>query len=412
MPVPESWSERVVDRPNLVPRLVVLLAAAIGYLTLFHDGSRSPGLDWAFALAAVAIGLLGGVQPLITAVAHAVLLLVADLFGTFERGPAAFVKYLAVWSLFELAVRCPWPSVAVDIAALTAAYTVHTWEDLPGELPSLLYRIAITVAAPALLGAYIRATRQLGRQARQRADEERRHHEARVQAASVAERTALARELHDLVAHHVSAMVLRVGVARHVATGGDPRVAAVLDDLHASGTAALADLRRLVAVLRDPTHAPQAAEVPIADPGGLPAALAAVTERSRGIGVVVEATVDPELAWLDPLRGRTVLRLVQEGLANVARHAGPSATVGLSVRVGDSGEVRLRIVDDGGRGGASPASGVAAAGEGFGLIGMRERVERLGGRLRAGPADGGWALTAVLPADGASSDGATEGDRP
>ncbi|MBT8228330.1 MAG: two-component sensor histidine kinase [Dactylosporangium sp.] len=388
----------MIDRPNVVPRLVVLLAVAVGYLTLFQAGSRSPWLDWGFALAAVAIGLLGGILPLFTAVAQAALLLVADLFGTFEHGPAAFVKYLAVYALFELAVRRPWPSVAVDMIVLAAVYTRHTGTDLPGALPSLLYRIAITVAVPVLLGAYIRATRTLAGQTRQRAEEERRHHAARIQAATIAERTAIARELHDLVAHHVSAMVLRVGVARHVAAGGDPRVAEVLDDLHVSGTAALADLRRLVAVMRDPAQAPHDAEVPIVEPGGLPAALAAVAERYRTIGVTVETSVDPELVRLDQLRARTVLRLVQEGLANVARHAGPSAHARLSAHVADSGEARLRIVDDGGRrDSASPASTAATAGEGFGLIGMRERVERLGGRFRAGPVDVGWELTAELP---------------
>ncbi len=404
--MPVSWSERVVDRPNVIARLVVLLAAAAGYLTLFQADSRSPVLDWGFALAAVALGLLGGVRPLTTAVALATLLFVADWFGTFEHGPAAFVKFIAVLSLFELAVRRPWPSVTVGMAVLVGVYTIHTGADLPGALPSLLYRVAVTVVVPALLGAYIRATRTLARQARRRAEEARHHHAARVRAAAIAERTALARELHDLVAHHVSAMVLRVGVARHVAAGGDPRVAEVLDDLHASGTAALADLRCLVAVMRDPALAPQDADVPDVEPGGLPAALAAVAERCHGVGVAVDASVDPGIARLDPLRGRTVLRLVQEGLANVARHAGAPAHARLAAHVADSGEVHLRIVDDGGRRSAVPAaSRTPADGEGFGLIGMRERVERLGGRLRAGPVDGGWELAAVLPAEGVCPDG-------
>jgi signal transduction histidine kinase len=344
---------------------------------------------------------------LFTAIVNAIVLLVADLFGTFEHGPAAFVKYVAVCCLFELAVRRPWQSVAAAMTVLATVYTLHTWEDLPGALPSLLYRIAITIAVPALLGAYIRAARTLAWQTRQRAEEERFHHAARVQAAVIAERTALARELHDLVAHHVSAMVLRVGVARHVVVGGDCRVAEVLDDLHGSGTAALADLRRLVAVLRDPGQAPQRLEVSIVEPDGLPSALAAVAEHSRAIGVTVNMLVDPQIVRVDPLRGRTVLRLAQEGLANVARHAGPSAHARLSAHVADSGEVHLRIVDDGGsRPAVSPAFRDLATGEGFGLIGMRERVERLGGRFQAGPVDGGWELTAILPADGTYSQGA------
>jgi signal transduction histidine kinase len=394
-----SWLDRAVERPNVVSRLVVLLAVAAGYLALFQAGSRSPALDWGFALGTVAIGLLGGVRPLFTAVALAAWVLVADQFGTFEHGPAAFVKYVAVWSLFELAARRPGRSVAVGVGALAAVYTSHTWSDLPDALPSLLYRIAVTVAVPVLLGAYIRAVRTLAWQTRQRAEEERRHQAARVQAAALAERTALARELHDLVAHHLSAMVLRVSAARHVAANGDARVAEVLDDLHVSGTAALADLRRLVAVLRDPAYAPHEAEVSIPEPAALPAALTGAAERCRGIGVVVDESVDPKVVRLDPLRARTVLRLVQEGLANVARHAGPSAHARLSVDVADSGDVHLKIVDDGGQRGADRPT--PPAGQGVGLIGMRERVKRLGGRIEAGPVGGGWELTAELPADGA-----------
>lgn len=402
--------ERVVDRPNVVPRLIALLAAAAGYLVLFRAGSRTPSLDWVFAMAAVAIALLGGVRPLVAAVALATLLLVADFFGTFERGPAAFVKFVAVWSLFELAFRRPWRQVAAGMTVLVAVYTIHSAADLPGELPPLLYRIAITVVFPALLGAYIRATRTLAAQTWQRAEEERRHHAERVRAAVIHERTALARELHDLVAHHISAMVLRVGVARHVAADADPRVAEVLEDLHASGTAVLADLRRLVAVMRDPALAPHGAEVPVVEPAELPATLAAALQRCRDLGATVEAEVDPAVARLDPLRARTVLRLAQEGLANVARHAGPSARVRFSAQVDDSGEAHLGIVDDGGCCGAVPAPAShglatsAATGsantEGFGLIGMRERVERLGGRFHAGPVGAGWELTAVLPPEG------------
>lgn len=399
------WAERVVDRPNVAPRLVVLLAVAVGYLTLFQADSRSPWLDWGFACAAVAIALFGGVLPLLAALAQAVLLLVADLFGTFEHGPAAFVKYVAVCSLFELAVRRPWSSVAVGMAALASVYTLHIGPDLPEALPSLLYRIAVTVAAPALLGAYIRANRTLTWQIRQRAEEERHRQAAQVRAAALAERTVLARELHDLVAHHVSAMVLRVGVARHVMAGGEPRVVEVLDDLHRSGTAALADLRRLVAVMRDPAQAPHRLEVSVVEPDGLPAALSAVAERYRAIGLTVDMSIDPLIVRLDPLRCRTMLRLAQEGLSNVARHAGPSAHARFSADVADSGEACLRIVD-GGRGDqATPASGTATVGEGFGLIGMRERVERLGGRFWAGPVGGGWELNAVLPADHACPEG-------
>ncbi|MEE3921816.1 histidine kinase dimerization/phosphoacceptor domain-containing protein [Micromonospora sp. BRA006-A] len=115
-----------------------------------------------------------------------------------------------------------------------------------------LFGLAVTVGLPLLLGLVVRTTRELGRQAEVRAEAERRRRESESRAARADERGAIARELHDVLAHHVASMVLRVGVARHVLPDLDPRVGEVFDDVHATGTAALTDLRRLVAVLRDP----------------------------------------------------------------------------------------------------------------------------------------------------------------
>ncbi|MFI1953263.1 sensor histidine kinase [Streptomyces xinghaiensis] len=390
----------------MIPRLVILLLVTVGYLLLLRSGPGPSAADWGFALATVALGLFGAVRPLATALGQAALLLAADAYGgSFAHGPAAVVKYIAGFSLLELAVRRPWPRALIGAAALTAVYVVHTADGMPAELPSLLYRVAVTVAGPLLLGGAIRATRQSAWHARKRAEEERHSHELRVRAARVAERTAIARELHDLVAHHVSSMVLRAGVARHTLPVTDERVTAVLDDLHTTGTAALTDLRRLVAVLRDPEQVPgDGGEAPPVNPGGLPAALHTVVEHGRRTGLDVEESTDPETGRLDAVRGLAVLRLVQEGLANVAQHAGPSAHAVVSVEMTGSGAVRLDIRDDG------PVRGEdrtvpAPPGTGLGLVGMRERVRLLGGSLRAGPAGGGWHLTAVLPAGPASLDG-------
>ena len=144
---------------------------------------------------------------------------------------------------------------------------------------------------PLLLGLVIRTTRELGRQAEERAAEEQRRHESESRAARADERSAIARELHDVVAHHVASMVLRVGVARHVLPDLDPRVAEVFDDVHGTGTAALADLRRLVAVLRDPDGVRGDAALTAIEPAALPAALGAV-ETARRAGVTVDADID------------------------------------------------------------------------------------------------------------------------
>ncbi|QFG27062.1 two-component sensor histidine kinase [Actinomadura sp. WMMB 499] len=281
-------------------------------------------------------------------------------------------------ALFELAVRRPPAELAAGAGAFVLAVACGWAGDPLGETGPALFRVAVFLTVLLLAGAYLRSARAAARAAGERAA-------AQARAARAAERTAIARELHDLVAHHVSSMVLRVGVARHVLPGSDPAVREVLDDLHATGTAALDDLGRLVSVLRDPATVRD--EPPPLEPAALPAALHRAVERCRAAGPAVEASIDPAVAGLDAMRGVTLLRLVQEGLANAARHAGPGATVRLSARV-EGAAVRLVIADDGG-GGPAP--------DGHGLAGMRERVGLLGGAFAAGPDGPGWRLSAELP---------------
>lgn len=114
---------------------------------------------------------------------------------------------------------------------------------------------------------------------------------------------------------------------------------------------------------------------------------------------MVEADVDPAVGALDAVRGQAVLRLTQEALTNVAKHAGAEARAQLTVSVED-GAVHWAVSDDGR--GAAPA-GVPSGG-GHGIVGMRERVEVLGGRLEAGPTGSGWRVRTVLPAAGPAPD--------
>jgi signal transduction histidine kinase len=114
-------------------------------------------------------------------------------------------------------------------------------------------------------------------------------------------------------------------------------------------------------------------------------------DTARRSGLAVDADISPSVGRLDAARGLAILRLTQEALTNVAKHAGPTARARLSVAVLD-GNVRWEVTDDGGAGiPDTPPGG------GHGLTGMRERVEVLGGRLEAGPADGGWRVRTVLP---------------
>ncbi|MGV9317181.1 sensor histidine kinase [Streptomyces sp. NPDC003691] len=398
------WTDLVFDdRRRGVRALVYTAALATDFLLVRQppgDGDR------ALAVTGVLLCLAAWRWAPAALVAQSALLVGAHTAGS---GIVPSLKVLAAVTLFEVAVRGRGRVPAAGCAVLALAVVLNRLDGLPGDLAPVLFKALLVAGLPLFLGSYVRMSREAAAYAREQAARRALRAEQETAAARAAERAAIARELHDLVAHHVSSMVLRVGVARHVVTatatgagagGGavtDPRITGVLDDLHSSGRAALADLRRLVAVLRTPGGAEPGADSLVAD-GALPAVLAAVVDRTGRDGPAVTASVDPAVAGLDAVRALAVLRLVQEGLANVARHAGPSARAELAVRT-DGGTVRLTLRDDGGGGRPGPpASDPGGEGGGHGLTGMRERVALLGGTLEAGPGpDGGWRLTAVLP---------------
>jgi signal transduction histidine kinase len=383
------------ERDSLV-RMVLVELSGVGYLVFGTQGGRSPtATQWVLAVIAFAVALVLHRRPLVNLVAQAALLAVAirviDDIMINQVG--------ASWALLELTMRARRPRTIWLAAGLLAAVDLtDSIGDPFGRFLSGVFGLIVEVGVPLLLGLVIRATREVGRQAEQRAAEEQRRRESESRAARADERSAIARELHDVVAHHVASMVLRVGVARHVLTDLDPRAGEVFDDVHGTGTAALADLRRLVAVLRNPDGVRGDAALTAIEPSALPAALGAAVDRARQAGVTVEADIDPAIGSLDAVRGLAVLRLTQEALTNVAKHAGTSALARLSVSVVD-GAVRWEVSDNGR--GLVPA---VPSGGGHGIIGMRERVEVLGGQLEAGPTGAGWRVRTVLPATAPAPD--------
>ncbi|MET9611928.1 sensor histidine kinase [Kitasatospora indigofera] len=383
------------DRRFAALRAAVLVGLLVGDLLLVHrpSGARDLGL----AAAGLALCAVAGRWALGALLTLSGLLVAAHALGS-DIVPA--LKVLAAVVLFELAVREHGRRPVAGATVLALAVAVNRLADLPGELPSVLYKTGIVAGLPLLMGAYVRVTRDAARTARAHAEQEEARAGQRLLAARAVERTAIARELHDLVAHHVSSMVLRVGIARHVIPATvDARVTEVFDDLHSSGSEALADLRRLVAVLRDPdTIAAAGTATALVTPGALPTALESVLESNRRAGLTVTAVVDPALERLDAVRGLAVLRLAQEGLANTAKHAGSGTRAELTVRVADDDAVHLTLQDDG----AGRPGPTVPGPSGHGLIGIRERVDLFGGRLDAGPTPCGWRLMAVLPAPLAS----------
>jgi signal transduction histidine kinase len=193
------------------------------------------------------------------------------------------------------------------------------------------------------------------------------------------ERLGLARELHDLAAHHLTGLVLQAQAARIVARKDAARIDGELAGIETAGSNALDAMRRVVGLLRDSSGD--------ADPTlpGPPTPADLIRDFAARPGApAVRTEIDD--AELPPAIAGTVHRILQEGLTNVVRHAPQATTVDIGVRL-DSGELTVTIADDG------PVQ--VRPGGGYGLVGMAERVHALGGEVEAGPRDGGgWEIVA------------------
>jgi len=272
----------------------------------------------------------------------------------------------ALWWMWALSL-IPWSLwLAADVP------------NLNGPAGATLIFTAVAVAVDSI-GSRLRAQRALAAQA-ERTEAER------AQRAVLEERARIARELHDVVAHHMSLIAVRAETAPYRLPGLPEAARAEFGSLSEVAREALTEMRRLLGVLRHDQPAALAPQPQLAD-------LPALIDAARQAGVPVELSAPPALGRVPPGVGVCAYRIVQESLSNASQHA-PGAAVTVSVGH-DDGAVLLRVVN--GPGGPPAPSG-HEHGPGHGLTGMRERVALLGGSLSAGPApDGGFVVSAVLP---------------
>jgi len=258
---------------------------------------------------------------------------------------------------------------------------------------------ALLLASAWALGDSARTRRAYTAELEDRAVRLERERELEARRAVSEERGRIARELHDVIAHHVSMMVVQAEAGPVVVERDPPRAVQAFDAIGTTGRQVLVEMRRLLGVLRDEHEDEQAAGGTGA--GGLApqpgiVQVAALVDQVRQAGFPVELVVEGEPSPLPPGVDLSAYRIVQEALTNTMKHAGPSHARVL-VRYGD-GDLELRVSDDGL---GPPRDGGAGAGSpprGHGLLGMRERVNLFGGELRAGPGpDGGFMVTARLP---------------
>ena len=203
------------------------------------------------------------------------------------------------------------------------------------------------------------------------------------EAAIVEERGRIARELHDVVAHAISVIVLQARGGRRLHDSEPDETRGALDTIEHTGQQALVEMRRLVGLLRESDE-----ELALAPQPTL-SRLDHLVDQVRAAGLPVELSIEGEPIELPPGIDLSAYRIVQEALTNALKHAGP-AQARVSLRYHPDG-LEIEIADDG----AGTANGDSG---GHGLVGIRERVSVYGGELDAGPqADGGFAVRARLP---------------
>ena len=318
------------------------------------------------------------------AVLFAIVALWLALAYGWRQGPfTAFLDMLV--GAFALGLHGHGRRARIVFAAVLAALVVHdlyAWArgfTAAGDtIPAWLFLVAAYSS-----GVAFRRRALLAEVLAERADRAERERELRAREAVVDERSRIARELHDVVAHDVSVMVVQAQGAARVLEGEQPEVREALAAIETTGRAAVDEMRRLLGVLRRSDE--EIALAPQPSLSRLDALVAGV--REAGLPVELEVLGDP--APLPPGVDLSAYRIVQEALTNALKHAGP-AQARVVVRYRPDA-VELEVSDDG-------AGAPGALGTGHGLVGMRERVALYGGDLQAGQrGEGGWALRARLP---------------
>lgn len=379
---------RHLDEPDVTPDVLLAIGgvalAVLGTWTDWADGSVPV---WVAGSLAVIGGLSLGVArrlPGIVLVFQTGLLMAAIQYLPQVSTTCMVLALIAVCVFAMRVASWFWIGLVYLLAAFLASSAI-----VRGDAEITPVRVVVLmamVAAPVAIGRYLGARASAVESERLRLRESQRLAIAQLRADQLAERERIARDVHDIVAHHVGAMVLRAGAARYAAPEGP--VADALTDIRDAGHQALEDLRGLLDLLRDPERAPAL----LADPADV---VRESAERMTAAGLIVELDLDPRTEQAPLVARASAARIVQEGLTNVLKHAGPGTPVRVSLAVGDGG-LAVEV-----RNGRPPVTRESLPSSGQGLAGMRERARALGGTLSAGPdAEGGWRLAVTLPARG------------
>jgi len=359
-----TQTERVVTTPERVRKVADGAAALIVVVVIATvDGGVSVPTGWlwfVFPAGAAAVAVLRRYRALIFAACAAFVALVSTVESAQLGLAAAALVFLSTGSD---PARRPWLGWAGGVAGAAGSFALALVQQR-GPYEQLFLLVGVGYLLAALLRSWSRASAVTREAAALRGH-----------TAWLEQRTNLARELHDVVGHHVTAMVVQAEAGQ---LGPDP--AAALRRIADSGRTALGDLDKLVVHLRDP-----GAEIAVSQPPRLSDIDELLAQPLRQSGVAVHVRLDAE-PGLDEAGALAAYRITQEALTNVARHAGATAAWVELVRVGAG--TRLRVSDDGIGPPRTPVRG-------SGLLGIAERVSSLGGSWGLHPRPGGGTLLEV-----------------
>ncbi|MES4902666.1 MULTISPECIES: sensor histidine kinase [unclassified Streptomyces] len=363
-----------------------------------HEVPRAAAVPIVLALcAAVALRRRAPEKMLILVTACGV----AQVALNVDQNPADFAMLVVVYTVAAEGKR--WASRFALVAALAAPIIATLrWPgpDHPGSAERTWWGAAIATVFMTIpfvlawvLGDSIRTRRAYYAQLEERAARLEKEREAQAKVAVAAERARIARELHDVVAHNVSVMVVQADGAAYVMDAAPDQARQALETISGTGRQALAEMRRLLGVLRSGAPSDDSDYVPQPDVEQIDD----LVEQVRGAGLPVDFKIVGSPRPLPSGVELTAYRIVQEALTNTRKHGGPD--VGASVRLTYFDDGLGLLVEDDGRGARQEMyEDGGADGQGHGLIGMRERVGMVGGTLDAGPRPGGgFRISALLP---------------
>jgi signal transduction histidine kinase len=378
------------ETPRLPDAVLAVALAAAASLDLRYnlDNSTHYGSDFATGVV-VAVATLGLAWrrrwPFATLCVVAAAIAGPELFGTLTFTlwghfvPLLVASYTAArWCDCRLAViGAAVVGVAIAVVLLRVPAT--------GSAGNIAFAV-VPAAALMITGRVLRRRHAQARELSERARRLETEHEAEVAVALTAERGRIARELHDVVAHCVSVMVVQAGVSEALLDRSPERAREPLQAVQETGREAIAELTRMLGLLRDGSAASPHRLAP--QPGV--AQLPELVERLTASGLCVQVASVGDVRPLPPGVDLTVFRIAQEALTNTLKHAGPGAEAHVELRY-LPGSFEIEVTDDG-------LVGPAASGSGHGLIGMAERASVFGGAIEAGVRpEGGFRVLVALP---------------